>query len=472
MVLAKWLINCSLWRVNYFTMSNFLTGKKIHFIGIGGAGVSALARLANDSGAIVTGSDANDSVIVANLREQGIAIVEHIPADVDLVVYSVAVPGDNQDLASARERGLTAMTYPQALGALMRIYQAIGVAGTNGKTTTTAMLASIMINAGADPTVVVGSDIPLLNGNARLGASELMIFESDEYRRAFANYHPYATIITYVGFDHPDYYQDQADVNSAFDQYLGQVDPAGFVIVNNDDETSVELVEKYPGRKISFGIDNSAEVMATNIRYQNGKQDFDLIVDSKNLGQIELLIPGRYNVYNALAAIAVALQFKVSFENIQSALGQYQGAKRRFEIVGQIAGKTVISDYAHTPDAVSQTIAAAREFYAGQKVLTVFQPHHYSRTKELFNDFAAAFDRADQVIITDIFFVLGRENPDDFSVSSEQLAKAAVEHGAKSIYGGDLAQTEAMIRSLVADYDVILLMGAGSIDNLANKLIN
>lgn len=452
-------------------MSNFLTGKKIHFIGIGGAGVSALARLAYQLGDQVTGSDANESVIVASLRAQGIAVVENIPTDVDLVVYSVAVPDDNPELVSAKERGIKIMTYPEALGELMRDYQAIGVAGTNGKTTTTAMLASIMITAGVDPTVVVGSDIPLLNGNARLGASKLMIFESDEYRRAFANYHPYATIITYVGFDHPDYYRDQADINSAFSQYLKQVDPLGFVVINSDDVASMQLAEQYPGKKISFGIDNKSDVSAANIRYQNGKQIFDLIFDNKNLGQIELLIPGRYNVYNALAAIAAAVQLGASFENIQSALSQYQGAKRRFEIVGQIDGKIVISDYAHTPDAVSQTIVAAREFYAGKKVLTVFQPHHYSRTKELFNDFAAAFDQVDQAIITDIFFVLGRENPADFSVSSEQLAEAAAVRGAKVLYGGDLDQTENKISELMADYDVILLLGAGSIDTLAYKLV-
>lgn len=444
---------------------------KIYFIGIGGIGISAAARILRELGKNISGSDATESEITTQLQAEGIdvfipQVADNIPADADLVVYTVAIAPDNPELIRARELPIAEMTYPQLLGLLMKDQYGIGVSGTDGKTTTTAMLGKIFISADLDPTIVVGSKVDYLNGNARVGRGKYFIFESDEYKRAFANYSPRIAIVTNVRADHLDVYKDLADIKSAFIDYLNRVPTDGFVIINADDNNCSAVAKRVWAKVISYGIDNPAEVTAKDIQVKNGRQTFKVFAAGRELGEAVLVIPGRYNVYNALAAITAALQAGIDFEIIKKALGEFSGAWRRFEKLGQVGATEIITDYAHTPEGVRQTIAATKEFYPEKKILFVFQPHQFNRTKNFFSEFASAFTGAGNAIISDIFYVPGRENPDDFDVNSQLLAaKAGV------AYGGDLKRTEAIIREKIGDFDVIMIMGAGNIYSVAKNIL-
>ncbi|HLD28386.1 MAG TPA: UDP-N-acetylmuramate--L-alanine ligase [Patescibacteria group bacterium] len=453
-------------------MINLKKIKKIHFIGIGGIGISAVARILNDGQHKIIGSDATSSEITEQLEQEGIKILipqsqDNINSDIELVVYSVAVPVDNIERQSAQKLGINQLTYPQLLGLLLKDRYGIGVSGTDGKTTTTAMISKILIDAGFDPTVVIGSKVDFLGGNSRVGNNKYFIFESDEYQKAFLNYKPQIAAITNILADHLDCYQDLAEIKHTFSQYLKQVPKGGFVVINNDDKNSLDVAKGVKTKIITYGIASQANLMASNIKLENGQQIFDLIHDDVNLGQIKLSIPARYNIYNALCAISVAMAVKIDFKISQKSLAEFTGTWRRWQKLGKVGDSVIITDYAHTPSALSQTISAAKEFYPGQKVLIVFQPHQYNRTKNFFNQFAISFSEADQAIISDIFYVHGREDPQDFDVSSKKLAQAA-----NIEYGGDLEQTEELVRQKINDFNVILIIGAGDIYNLAKKLIS
>lgn len=446
---------------------------KIYCIGIGGIGISAAARILKFQGKEVRGSDGQASEITDQLQQEGVEVtigqsVDDLNSEFDLVVYSVAVPETHPQRVKAKEIGIRQITYPQLLGLLMKDKFGVGVSGTDGKTTTTAILGQIMLEADLDPTIVIGSKVKYLGGNSRVGEGQYFLFESDEYQRAFHNYFPKLAILTNLRADHLDCYQDLDDIKQAFRIYLDRVPDDGLVILNNDDKNLVEVCQNVSARQVTYGIDNSADLMAKNILFETGSQKFNLYRHNENLGQIVLPRPAKYNVYNALAAIAAALDLGVGFERIKSSLNNFQGVWRRFESLGEVNGVEVITDYAHTPEAVKQTIEATREFYPGKKILIVFQPHQYNRTKNFFNEFAVAFKNADHAIISDIFYVVGRENPADFEVNSKILAEKS---GGNVEYGGDLTQTESLIRKYLPEFDIILIIGAGSIYNLAKHLV-
>lgn len=445
----------------------------VHIVGIGGSGVSALARLLAARGVRVTGSDEAESDSVASLRQEGIVITTPHTADVitstvEVVIYSVAVSESIPERVRAHELAIPQLSYPEALGAILRSYRAVGVSGTNGKTTTTAMLALILIEAGLDPTVVVGSVVPQFGSNVRLGQSEYCVFESDEYRRAFDHYQPEIAAVTYIGEDHLDIYPDQAAIIAAFRGYLSRV--TGTVVYNFDDSASRQAVAALAVSLVSYGLTADADVQARDIRIADGRQYFQLWEGEQAVADVSLGVPGRYNIYNALAAATVARQIGVSGAVIARALASFTGTWRRFERVGQYAGAEVIIDYAHTPDAVAATIAAAQEMYPGRRLLAVFQPHQYHRTKALFEQFSRCFDQAPETLLSDIYYVVGREDPATFDVSSERLAQAAVEHGARVTSTGDLMATAAAVRQRAGTFDILLIMGAGTIYTLPRLL--
>lgn len=450
--------------------------KKIHFIGIGGVGVSSVARLLKFRGLEVSGSDGRESEIADMLRADGIRVdvpqaAGNVPTDADLVVYSVAVPEGNPERMVAKERGIEQVTYPQLLGAMISEKYGIGVSGTNGKTSTTAMIGKIFIDAGLDPTVTVGAKVSYLEGNSRLGQGKHFIFESDEYRRAFDNFSPRMAVNTYIGEDHFDCYKDLTDIKGAFADYFSRVPSDGFLILNADDSNSLDAASGCQAKAVTYGIDNEADFRAVNISVSDGKQEF-MVVAEGGEHDFSLKVAGRFSVYNALAAIAAARQCGLDWEVIAKSLEGFAGAWRRMEALGDLSGSLVITDYAHTPDAVAKTIAAAKEFYPDKKLLAVFQPHQFSRTKNLFNEFAAAFNEADKALLSDIYYVQGRENPDDFDVDSKKLAQAAAGLGANIEYCGNLDQAEASIRELASEFGIILVMGAGDIYDMAKKLAN
>ncbi len=449
---------------------------KIYFVGIGGIGISAVAGIAHVRHFLVEGSDATEGEIVSDLREHGITVhvphdASHINEKISLVVRSVAVPDNNPEIVRASELDIPVITYPQFLGLLLEKKIGIGVSGTDGKTTTTAMIAKLMSDGEKDPTVVLGAKADFLSDNWRVGESEYLVFESDEYRRAFANYHPRIAVITNINLDHLDYYKDEADYVSAFVDYVKDMPEDGLLIVNAEDENCQHVAENFSGRVVSFSLNGGADYTATNIRVEDQKQLFELWRDGELLEEFELLLPGKHNVADAVAAIIVALETGVNLDVCRQSLAEFKGVWRRFERLGKCGRSEVIADYAHTPDAVSRNITAAREFYREGKILVVFQPHQYNRTKNFFDEFTASFAGSDKVIIPDIYFVEGRENPVDFDVSGKRLAEAIASQGVDAIYGGNLQETENKIRELAKDFDLILILGAGYIYNVAKELV-
>lgn len=447
--------------------------KKAHFIGIGGIGISAAAGLLQSRGVEVSGSDAVYGEVTSDLQARGIAVfapqnAAAITADIDLIVYSVAVPEDNPERIRAKELNIPELTYPQLLGILMQDKFAIGISGTDGKTTTTAMLAKIILDARLDPTVVLGSRADFLTNNWHFGRGEYFVFESDEYRRAFDNYSPRAAIITNIGVDHLDYYIDKNEYIDAFKNYLKRVREDGFIVINNDDERSIEAALKTKAKIITYAIDHPADYTAEIIEVAGGRQRIMIKENGDEAAEISLSLPGKYNVSNALAAIAGARKLEIGWEKIKESLEEFKGTWRRFERLGKCGPAEVIADYAHTPPAIRGVIAAAKEFYPNEKILFVFQPHQLARTKNLFGEFVLALSLAEKVVLADIFFVRGREKPEDFDVSSKKLAEAV---GDSAVYGGDLKESEELVRELSKNFDRIIVMGAGDVYDLAKNLV-
>lgn len=406
--------------------------KAVHFIGVGGIGVSALARLFLAEGKKVTGSDRSPSLITAELSKLGVEIKAGV-GEADLVIYTIAVPSDHPELVEARERQIPTLSYPEALGLLSRDKFTIAVAGTHGKTTTTAMIAEILIAAGLDPTVIVGSLFQPPNQAAAsptnfiAGRSKYFVVEACEYRRSFLHLAPRILVITNIDADHLDYYHDLADIQSAFAALVAKVPPDGAVITAKEYE------------QISLPI---------------------------TLG-----VPGRHNQQNAQAAIAVAKTLGLSEAVARQHLANFQGTWRRFELKGETStGALVYDDYAHHPAEISATLQGARELYPERQIIAVFQPHLYSRTKQLLADFAAALSGADEVLLLPIY---AAREPFDPSISSEMLAEAIRARGVAVEVFSDFAGVKRCLSStLTADRSkLILIMGAGDVTELAGTLV-
>lgn len=455
--------------------------KKVYFIGIGGIGVSAIARLCIGMGKEVSGSDIRASETTDDLSRLGAGVAighsaENLEAS-DVVVYTEDISPSSKgyvELEKAGALGIPTLPYSKALGEMMDESYSIGVTGTNGKSTTTAILGLIIEAAKLDPTVVVGSKISAKNSsqkfkaNARLGTGRYFVAEADEYHRHMLDCSPNMIVLTNVAEDHLDYYKDLAEIKGAFAEYVGKLPPDGMVIYNADDRHAVEIGRTAKCHKFTFGIDHYADLQAVNLKPSAGVQHFDLHFQDALIGQVSLKVPGKFNVENSLGAALAALKLGVTPEIIINVLNEYAGIWRRFEIVGQQENKIVISDYGHHPAGVAGTIQAAKEFFPGKKILAVFQPHHRNRTKALFNEFVHALSGAEEVIIPEIFDVAGREHGE--AVSSKLIVEALAKEGVKGEYAADLSEAEKQISAKTAD--VILLMGAGDIDQLARRIVS
>lgn len=428
-------------------MSDFLASfSHVHCIGLGGIGVSAVAKFCKVQGKSVSGSDSHASVITEACAAMGINFsvghdAANIPEDCDLVVYSEAVPENNAERVAATERGIRQLGHFGFLGELSKSYRTICVTGTHGKSTTTAMLGKIFEAAGYDPTVFVGSLVPGFSlGNVRVGQGPFLVVEGDEYKRKMLQLHPEVTLITNIEHDHPDVYRDLADVQAAFDQLAAQT--SGPVISGND---------------------------------LNGLNPEDRMFGegTQTLGDITLSIPGIFNMKNAYGAKKVAAHYGVPDEIICRTLRDFSGIWRRFERVGAYRGAPVISDYAHHPTAVKATIVAARELFPNRRIVLAFEPHQHARTRELFSDFVEAFDGADLCILSEIYGVEGRTESAG-AISSQDLVDAIAQRNTAPgalFYAPDLAHVRDLLERLVKSDDVVIVMGAGNIDSVARALV-
>lgn len=482
---------------------NFIKSyKSVHCIGIGGIGISGVAKFCLKKGLRVSGSDSVASNVTQGCEALGIKVylghdAANLPADCDLVVYSEAVPFDNPERVEARQRGISAFGHFDFFGELCRGYRTICVTGTNGKSTTTALTGKIFEAAGLDPTVFVGSLVPGWElGNVRVGQSDILIIEGDEYKRKMLALHPETTLITNIELDHTDIYHDLADVESAFAQLCRQTSKT---IYQSWDDRATALAHSYDltdgsnaadfrlyGTQISrpprffvgFGkIPDKRRIFEAGHQILPITQTswfLNFLPITKIIAELKLKLPGRFNVMNALAAMALSQDYGVNQEVALKAIADFTGIWRRFERVGEFSGATIISDYGHHPTAVKATLQGAREFFPGRRIVLLFEPHQHNRTKELFNDFTVAFGAADVLILSEIYGVIGRTESGDSNVSSQSLLEAInqSEHAPKeSHYTANLTQAEETLRSIIIPGDIVIVMGAGSVDSVARHLV-
>ncbi|MDP2631374.1 MAG: UDP-N-acetylmuramate--L-alanine ligase [Candidatus Uhrbacteria bacterium] len=432
----------------------------VHIIGIGGIGTSAVAKWFLHSGATVTGSDTHPSDIIQNLKLRGVDVqIGHATANVpemcDLVVYSRAVSESNPERQVARERGITELSFAQFLGQLAKSYKTIAVSGTNGKSTTTAMIASILVEAGYDPSVIVGTQVPgWKDGNLRIGKGDWLVVEACEHMASMLEIIPNIAVITNIEEDHLDFYRDIDHIRETFQKWIDCKDKCANIVLNKTDAESQKLNAKY--------VDNFA---VENRHTENGKQIFDVAGV-----EVMLKIPGEFNAENAAAALTVAHIAGVVDDVALKALAEFAGTWRRFEHVGEWHEASVYSDYAHHPTAVMGSIEAFREFFPDRRLVIVYEPHQHSRTHELFDDFVSAFDGADVLILSEIYEVTGRT--EKHFESSADLTEAINSRGkiSKVLYAANHVEAESHLRDVVEAGDVIVIMGAGSIDAVARKI--
>ena len=440
--------------------------RRIHFIGIGGSGMNGIAELLLNQGYTISGSDLKESYTTQRLRELGAKIYighsEDNVKDVDVVVYSSAVKPDNPELKKAKELGIPTIPRGEMLAELMRFKYGIAIAGSHGKTTTTSMVGTVLGKTGFDPTVVVGGKLEAYGSNAKLGRGEFLVAESDESDGSFLKLTPTIVSINNIDLEHLGFYKDLEDIKRAFTEFANKVPFYGAVAVNIDDENVRSIVPKIERKVIKFGLSEEAEIRGKNLQVIDGRYKFTV----EGFGDIHLSVPGIHNVYNALATIAICQELGVPFCVIKESLETFQNAKRRFEIKYK-DDVLVIDDYAHHPTEIKATLSAARDMYPDRRIVTVFQPHRYSRVHSLFNEFVNSFDIPDIVIITDIYSA--GENPID-GVSGEALTEKIREKRDNVFFVKDIEEAESLVKSILKSGDVVLTMGAGNITVLSDNL--
>jgi UDP-N-acetylmuramate--alanine ligase len=455
-------------------------GKKIHFIGIAGCGMRALASALIKHGAVISGSDVSDSGALQMLNKQGATCwvghdAEKIAEPADYVVISAAVKDNNPELVKFREFGPNAqikvLKYAQMLGLLMDQYDGVGISGTHGKSTTTAMVAFTLREAGLDPSFVIGANVDQLSGGSGVGTSKYFVAESCEYDRSFLNLHPKFAAILNLEEDHLDYYSSLEEILGAFKTFASQIRPGGTLIINGEDANIAKVMKELPDiHSETFGTDPKTNWRAENIALNNGCCQFDVYYNHSLLGNCQLQLPGRHNMYNALAAIALAYHCGVAPTDIFQALGRFQGAYRRLTLKGSIAQITILDDYAHHPTEIQASLKAARERYTPRRLWCVFQPHQHSRTRFLLNDFAKSFSVADVVVVPDIYFVRDSEAECQLVNSGDLVARIA-QNGGTACYLPRFDQILQYLKSQLAAGDMVITMGAGDIWKIADELV-
>jgi len=463
-------------------------GKAVHFIGIGGTGLSAIARVLLESGYQVTGSDRSLSPLAKSLQEEGVRVaIGHRPENIEgaqVVVRSSAIPDDNVEVIAARQHGIPVLKRSEFLSTLMSGRMGIAVAGTHGKTTTTAMIAWMLTTLGQDPTYITGGVLKNLGNNAHAGKGSAFVIEADEYDRMFLGLKPYIAVITNIEHDHPDCYPTPDDYFNAFDDFAAQVSEGGTLLVCTNDGGAARLcqVAKARGQKVvtyavkysNNGSCNQPNVYTAETLTPNpsGGLSFEAVCTTPG-SQLEvhtlvnLRLPGRHNVQNALAALAVAHLLGLPMDKASQALSEFRGTGRRFEVRAEVNGVIVIDDYAHHPTEIRATLAAARMRFPRSRLWVVWQPHTYSRTRLLLHDFVAAFEQADHVLVTEIYAAREQQPEDGFS--SQQIVAAMTYPNAICI--PDFSQAVKFLLDRLIPGDVLLVLSAGDADQISARVV-
>jgi UDP-N-acetylmuramate--alanine ligase len=447
----------------------------IHFVGIGGIGMSGIAEVLANLEFRVSGSDQKKSEVTDRLESLGVEVTEGHAAenvgDAHVVVRSTAVRDDNPEITEARRQSIPVIPRAEMLAELMRMKPyTVAVAGSHGKTTTTSMVATVLGTAGLDPTFVVGGIVRSYRSNARLGKSELMVVEADESDRSFLMLTPMIAVVTNIDREHMDYYHDMEDVRKCFADFVNKVPFYGAAVLCLDDPHVQAVIPKVERRRITYGLSAQADVSAHEIAYdQSFGSSFTVWRGIDVLGRVNLKVPGKHNVYNSLAAIAVGLELDVPFEKIAEALGEFTGADRRFQFKGEEKGITVVDDYGHHPTEIKATLSAARIGAPNRRIVVLFQPHRYSRTNDLMDEFASAFNNADVLLVTDIY--AASEMPIE-GVNAEILTGRIKSYGHKNAeYIGDLSGSAEKLAGIVREGDLVITLGAGSVHRAGDQLL-
>jgi UDP-N-acetylmuramate--alanine ligase len=447
-----------------------LIGKRVHFIGIGGAGMSGLARISLSHGMRVSGSDAKDSSVVKALQALGATIATaHAASNVDgadLVVYSTAISKSNPELMRAQELKLGTLTRAGALSILMSESKSIAVAGTHGKTTTSSMMAVALQACGADPSFAIGGTITASGSNAHRGTGEIFVAEADESDGSFIEYHPYGAIVTNVEHDHVDFFATLEDVAAAFKKFVATISPGGFLTYCADDEGAKALASSVTTCElISYGIDESCDLRLDSIDLEAMGSRARAIWRGKVVGFIELQVPGHHNLLNAAAVLATGLNLGFPAPELLTGLAVFRGTGRRFELKGTVHGIRVIDDYGHHPTEINVTLQAARRFAGDGRLIVIFQPHRYSRTKAFSAQFAKALDMADRAIVLEVY--AASEKP--IAGVTSRLITDAMNHG--EYIPNFIEVTDSVIDS-AQPQDVIITLGAGDVSSLAPIIVD
>ncbi|MFN8598296.1 MAG: UDP-N-acetylmuramate--L-alanine ligase [Anaerolineae bacterium] len=443
---------------------------RFHIVGIGGAGMSAIATVLIERGYSVSGSDQAESDTTRALEQLGAQVyighrAENVGA-VDMVVASSAIRDENVELAEARARNIPINKRSQFLGWLMQGALGVAVAGTHGKTTTTAMIAQILVGAGRDPSFIVGGHIAALGRSAHAGRDREFVIEADEYDRMFLGLTPTIEVITNVEHDHPDCYPTFDDMLNAFREFIARLPDDGWVVACGED-ASAAMLARATAHALLYGFKPNLDWHATDVRPNNaGGSDFLAYRSGKSLGIVRLRVPGKHNVLNALAALAATDQLGVPFAAAQDALSEFRGVGRRFEVRGEVNGVTIVDDYGHHPTEIKATLAGARNRYPGQQIWAVLQPHTYSRTKTLLDQFATAFGDADHVIVTAIY--ASRER-DTLGISNRDVIDRMQHPDARAIDG--LADVTAYLKQHAQPGDVVITFSAGDANKISTELL-
>jgi len=438
----------------------------IHFVGIGGIGMSGIAELLLNLGYAVSGSDLRESDITRGLSRLGGEVHIGHRADwvkgADVVVTSSAVPADNPEVVAARQAQVPVVQRAEMLAELMRLKKwGIAVAGSHGKTSTTSLVGCVLAEAGLDPTVAIGGKVNSLGGNAKLGDGEFLVVEADESDGSFLHLSPVVEVVTNIDLEHLDYYAGIDEIKAVFLEFINKIPFYGAAVLCLDDANIASLLPDIKKRTITYGLSAQADIRARDIRCDGLRSSFEARAGDEVLGRVELPLAGTHNIYNSLAAVAVGLELGVDFAVIARALESYSGVQRRLQVKGEQSGITVIDDYGHHPTEIKATLAALRQAWPKRRLVVLFQPHRYTRTKGLFRDFCTAFHEADVLFVLDIY--PAGESPIE-GVNARSLVEAIGRHGQKNVhYAPDLHAIATQVGPYLAPGDVVLSLGAGNV---------
>ena len=454
-----------------------VAGKRFHFIGAGGIGMSGLAQLLIKHSGVVAGSDQTASEVTEKLCQIGADIkighsAENLNPKTDAVVISAAIKEDNPELKLARQKGLKVYKYAQMLGELMNLYDGIAISGTHGKSTTSGWLVYLLKQAGADPNFIIGAKISQLDNSSGIADGKYFVAEACEYDRSFLNLKPKIACILNIEADHLDYYKDEAEIVEAFEQFARGIKPGGVLIANGQDPNVAKVIRQLPAdrRCETFGLDENCNFYAQNFQLNNGLYAFDIYHNGKLLGATKISLPGKHNVLNALAVTAIAVNAGLTAQQILQLLPDFTGVERRLMLKGQAGQITILDDYAHHPTEIRASLAAIHQRYQPKRIWCVFQPHQYSRTRFLLDDFAESFKLADITIVPEIYFVRDSESAKK-QINSQVLVERIRANGAQAMFIDNFGRICDYLKSNVAAGELVVTMGAGDIWKVADEYL-